>query len=781
MGWYFGHMEPLRCKILIGYLILVAVVGGITAILLYEQSRIKEIAANSVEINDIRRNVTAAHREITELATLGESVIGWDEEDFRAYRTQRLRLDSLLLTLRRECVRFVRPEQVDTLRMLLAAKETHLLRIMQSVRQREEMDSLIAHRLPTVVKSANTPRIEVRRKKGIAGFFGKKDTIRVFPPSQNLRTLNSQINTLRDTPTFDFNNPVDSLRRQNRQLNRELSVLISLLDGQVQQSFDFREKRISDMRQTSFRILSCVLGVAILLLALSYIIIQRDLRRREAGERKLKEIIGQNRDLLDMRKKIILTISHDIRAPLSIINGSAELAMETRDRKRRNSHLTNIGELCKHILHLLNNLLDVYRLNEAKETRNDTPFRLSDLLERIAAGFTRAANDKGLLFHCDFEGTDVTVCGDSDRIEQIADNLLSNAVKFTGAGSVGFTARYGGGTLLLTVEDTGIGMSGETTARIFDPFERSAPDTNAEGFGLGLSITKGLVGLLDGEITVASEVGKGSTFRVSLPLPLSDETVESEAQTHNTSLRLPQRVIAIDDDPLQLEIVKEMLERNGVSCTTCGNIRALVGEMRKADYDLLLSDIQMAGTNGFELLELLRNSNIGNSRTIPVVAMTARGDKEREAFASAGFAACIYKPFSMHELLDLIASVVSGTEQEEVSADFASLTADVRDKRKLLRTFIEASRKDIAQLREAGNDRERLREIIHRMLPMWELLQTDDLLHAYRDVLHDDKTDDGAVGEYTRRVIDRTALLIAEAENEIERLTNETEDTDRGR
>lgn len=765
-------------KILFGYIILLAVIGSMAAILLHERTRIREIAAESDELRTVGQSITTAHRYITELATQGEGVLGWDDEDSRAYRSKRLDTDSLLQALRQECVRFVRPEQVDTLRMLLAAKETHLLRIMQSVRQREEMDSLIAHRLPTAVASAAKPRLEVRRKKGIAGFFGKKDTIRVFPPSNNLHALNSQIATLKDTPEFDFDAPVDSLRRQNKQLNHELSALISLLDGQAQMAFDFRDKRIADMRQTSFRILSCVLGVAILLLVLSYIIIQRDLRRREAGERRLKEIIGQNRGLLDMRKKIILTISHDIRAPLSIINGSAELAMDTRDRKRRNSHLANIGILCKHILHLLNNLLDVYRLNEAKETRNDTPFRLSDLLERIAAGFTRAANDKGLLFQCDFEGTDVTVCGDSDRIEQIADNLLSNAVKFTGAGSVGFTARYENGTLLLTVEDTGIGMSEETAARIFDPFERSAPDTNAEGFGLGLSITKGLVGLLDGEITVASEVGRGSTFRVSLPLPLSDETVESEAQTHNTSLRLPQRVLAIDDDPLQLEIVREMLERNGVSCTTCGNTRALVGEMRKADYDLLLSDIQMAGTNGFELLELLRNSNIGNSRTIPVVAMTARGDKEREAFASAGFAACIYKPFSMHELLDLIASVTDSTKSEEVSADFAALTADVRDKKKLLRTFIEQSNKDIEQLRKAGNDRERLREIIHRMLPMWELLQTDDLLHSYRKVLHDDKADDGAVGEYTQRVIEHTALLIAGAENEIKRLTNETEDID---
>ncbi|MFS2871675.1 ATP-binding protein [Phocaeicola dorei] len=757
----------LQYKIFGGYLVLVAIIGFMVAILLYEQCRIKEIAASSVETSNIRLNVTAVHREVTELVTLGESVLGWDDEDCRAYRAKRICIDSLLLTLRQECARFVCTEQVDTLRMLLAAKETHLLRIMQNFRQREAMDSLIVHQLPTVITSAIKPRIEVRRKKGIAGFFGKKDTIQVYPPSKSLQTLNSQITTLKDTPDFDFNDSVDSLRQQNKQLNRKLSALISLLDGQAQQSFDFREKRLADMRQSSYRMLAYVLGVAILLLVLSYIIIQRDIQQQETGRRKLEEIIGQNRDLLDMRKKIILTISHDIRAPLSIINGSAELAMDTRDRKKRNSHLANISVVCKHILHLLNNLLDIYRLNEAKETRNNIPFRLSDLLERITTGFTHAANDKGLLFQCNFEDTDVTVCGDSDRIEQIADNLLSNAIKFTEAGSVSFIACHKDGTLLLTVKDTGIGMSEETVARIFDPFERSAPDTNAEGFGLGLSITKGLVGLLDGEITVASEVGKGSTFRVSLPLPLTDETVENEEQVSNPSARLPQRVLAIDDDPLQLEIVKEMLERNGVSCTTCVNTRTLVGEMRKADYDLLLSDIQMDGTNGFDLLELLRNSNIGNSRTIPVVAMTARGDKEKEAFASAGFTACIHKPFSMHELLDLIASVVSDTKSEVVSADFDTFTAEVRDKKRLLRTFIEQSNKDIEQLSKAGNDRERLREIVHRMLPMWELLQTDEPLLSYRNVLHDDKADDNMVGEYTQQIIDYAALLIAEAENKL--------------
>ena len=754
---------------------LMAVIGSMAAILFHERARLRELEAGIVEIRQVRCELSEIHRNITVLASLGESVIAWEVEDYRSYRTRRLKVDSLLQALQSGNSYMVDYPQIDTLRGLLSSKEEHLHRIMLLFHRQDEADSLLVNHLPEAAREATQTRTVVQKKTGIARLFGGKKTVELPPSPEKLHALNQRLLALQMERIGNMDNYTDSLRTRNRELNRKLFALLGSINDHMQAAFQYREQNIAQSHRRSTRIITGLIFSAIILLVISFMIIQRHLRRDTKLRQQMEEIINKNRDLLDMRKKIILTISHDIRAPLSIINGSAELAMDMRDRKKRNGHLANIGVLCKHILHLLNNLLDVYRLNEAKETRHDIPFRLSGLLERIAAGFTHTANDKGLLFHCDFEGTDVTVCGDSDRIEQIAENLLSNAIKFTETGSVRFIVRYKDGALLLTVEDTGIGMNEETAARMFDPFERSVSDANADGFGLGLSITKGLVGLLNGKISVSSEVGKGSTFRVSLPLPLTDEAVEGELQPQNISSHLPQRVIAIDDDPLQLEIVKEMLERNGVSCTTCGNARALVGEMRKADYDLLLSDIQMAGTNGFDLLALLRNSNIGNSRRIPVVAMTARGDKEREAFISAGFAACIYKPFSMHELLDLISSVVSDTKPKPVYADFASLTADVRDKKQLLRTFIEQSRKDIAQLREAGNDRERLREIVHRMLPMWELLQTDELLHSYRNVLHDGKADDGTVGEYTQRVIDHTALLIAEAENEMQ---HETEDID---
>lgn len=478
-----------------------------------------------------------------------------------------------------------------------------------------------------------------------------------------------------------------------------------------------------------------------------------------------------------MRKKIIITLSHDIRGPLNAISGSAELAMDTKDRRRRNTYIENILDASRHILRLANSLLDLSRLDEAKEILNPVPFRLIPFLEGIADEYTWPANDKGLLFSKSINVPNITVFGDADRIEQIMDNLLSNAIKFTKSGSVTLSAMYEKEMLTVRIQDTGIGMDSATVERLFRPFERGAPEVDAEGFGLGLAITRGLIGLLNGEIFVSSCPGEGSSFKIQLPLPKTDKSIKGNDVSIEDKLVLPNTVMVVDDDPIQLRIVGEMLERNGVSCCKCQNAQAVVNELRRTRYDIILTDIQMRGTGGFDLLYLLRHSNIGDSKTVPIAAMTARNDGNDSRYWEAGFSGCIRKPFSMNELLAFLSSI---TEKKKavppISADFSALAADIEDRKWILETFIRESLKNKAELQESLSDMEmdfgRLRETLHRMYPVWEQLGITHELEEYSEILHDDGSDGDTVQRHTEEIISRICGLIAEAESLLSEMDN---------
>ncbi len=760
--------KSLYIKILSGYLIVLAVIGSIILILLHEREHLHEIEAGVAVNRDIRRDINTAHRNITELATLGEFVICWEDTDYQTYQAKRLNIDTLLQRLQQRCAEFIRPEKIDTLRALLAGKEQHLLHIMQTFHKQEVADSLLINRLPVVAKQATYPSEITRKKKGLAGLFGKKETVQISSPAKPLYKLNERLIEMQQERRHNLENYTDMLRKKNTELNSELMSLILQLDNLTQTVFKQKEERLEDMRQKSFKLMGYVLGAAITLLLIFYLIIQRDLRQKEKSHRILEECIGQNKALLEMRKKIILTISHDIRGPLGSINGCAELAIDTREKKKRNTYLKNICTSCRHILLLVNNLLDVYRMNESKESRNNVPFSIDKFIERVNAGYSRAINDKGLLFTTELSGIKTTVHGDVDRIEQILDNLLTNAIKFTKAGEIRLMVAYENGRLTMEVRDTGIGMSEENLSRIFAPFERAAQEVNSQGFGLGLSITKGLVNLMDGEITVESSVGKGSIFRVTLPLAETQEREKEENRMIPANIRLPRQVLVVDDDSVQLEVIREMLERNGVSCKTCGNAKEVVQALRKQNFDLILTDVQMPGMDGFNLLKLLRNSNIGNSRTVPVMVMTARGDNDMCGFAEAGFLDCIHKPFSTQELLVFISSGVAGQEMNESNSDgFKALTSKMSDKHKILELFVDESERNITELQAAAEkaNRKQLCETVHRMFPVWELLKADTILQKYRQTLYDEHIGIEKVREETEKIIVCTRELIMKANN----------------
>lgn len=780
----------MQRKIIAGYLILLAVIGSMIAILLHERKKMHDIADGTAEIREIRNEVNAIRRHIVGIALLGESAIGWDSEDFSAYRNRRLHIDSLLERMKDNGLDLVSHEQIDTLRRLLEEKESRLYHLTTVFQEQRTSDSLLYNRLPEVINKSTRTRTVTRRKNGIAGFFGKKETVQVPASTTELRQLNRQLMTMQEEHDRHIGLYVDSLRLQNLKLNKRLNSFITALDEQVQAAFQNRETRIAEAKALSFKLFAATIIVAIVLLIISHLVIQRDIRCKEHDRSRLVDALKQNRELSEMRKRIIVTLSHDIRGPLNAICGSAELAIDTRERKRRNTYLDNIIKSSRHITRLANSLLDLSRLDEAKESLNRIPFNLKAFVDDINVEYTCAANDKGLVFKTEAEDTDIVVCGDADRIRQVADNLLTNALKFTRNGTVCFRVSYKDGVITMEVEDSGIGMDKETVERIFRPFERAAPDISPEGFGLGLPITKGLLNLLGGSISVSSHVGKGSLFHTEIPLAISNEPVKNSVMPAVKRYSLPKRIILADDDPIQLRIVMEMLERNGVSCRTCVGAKDVAGELRKEPYDLLLTDIQMHGTSGFDLLYLLRHSNIGNSRTIPVAAMTARNDVDESRYTEAGFSGCIRKPFSMNELLAFLSSIMERSgQQQEQKADFNALAADTGDMEWMLNAFIEESLDNRTELKEAlesmKTDTERMKNTLHRMYPTWEQLGVACELETYSRILHDDTSDDLTISTYTEAVIGRIDRLVGDAKNllsEIRRLdlknyTDETQNT----
>jgi len=774
-------MKNSLLPIVIGYILILTLIGAIGYAYYNEEHTLAMMDHENESANGLRSEINWLNTQLTTLSLMGETAVEWTEDEMAGYHRQRMRIDSALCFLKDMYCPNPDQSEMDSLRSLLALKEERLCELADISRRQKALSDEMADRLPVIARQSEREDHRKPRRKGFLGLFGKKEEPSPTATTTMLYRFNHSLVAQRRLQNELLKAHADSLSRHNRLLNARVQELVRHLDGKATEKLQQREEEIAATRKESYRDIGILTTMVLLVLLAALVKIHLDIRRDARNRQRLEESIRQNRSLLEMRKKIILTISHDIRGPLNVISGSTELALGTRDKRKRDGYLNNVRYLCRHVVHLLNNLLDIYRLNEAKETPNNVPFRLDALLDRIATGAEQVINDKGLLFIHDFRNVDVTVCGDGDRISQIADNLLSNAVKFTDSGTIGISAEYDDGTLLMDVSDTGMGMTEETIERIFHPFERAGNVEHLEGFGLGLSITKGLVSLLGGTIDVISEPGNGTVFHVAVPLPPAEASLvpESPAAEPDGELRLPVNVLAVDDDPLQCGIVREMLERNSVSCTVCTTASAIVRAMREKDYDMLLSDINMPGTNGFALLELLRRSNIGNSRTIPVIAMTARDDDDSWSLLDHGFSGCIFKPFSTQELLERI-SAVHSRHRSAPEVDLSVLTAQVGDKAGILRTFADSTMSDIQALETAveKNDRRAIGDIIHRIRPVWTMLRLDAELQPLRAAVKDRRTPAEDIRAMSGRVTTVMEMLVRNVNEEMEVLRHEEQDTD---
>lgn len=767
----------LQHKIFIGYFLLMVIIGSMVAIVLHERNRVQKIEDESIAIFQTQHDIYTAHRYVTALATYGESVLVWDNEDTLAYRKRRVQTDSMLQALRVQCEEFILPTQIDSLRTLLAAKEAHLFQIMEASRKQRQTDSLLFNQKPTVTTHTTTKTV-TRKKKGIAGFFGGKETVQL-PVTTRQTSLDKKLISQINRQQRDIEAYTDSLRLCNKELNRKLRMMITNLDEQTWLAFRNKEARLKASYERSTVIITGLIIFSIVLLVVFYLIIQRDIKKkvqaRKERERLINELnlsVEQNNALIASRKKAVHTITHELRTPLTAITGYAGLMQKEHNEGKTGQYIHNIQQSSNRMRDMLNTLLDFFRLDNGKEQPKLLPCRISTIVHTLETEFMPVAMNKGLSLTVN-NVSDTVVLTDKERIIQIGNNLLSNAIKFTEKGGVSLIVDYINGVLTITVEDTGSGMTEEEQQQIFGAFERLSNAAVKDGFGLGLAIVKNIVTMLSGKIHLESEKGKGSRFTVEIPMQKAEEVPEKEIQAYIHRPNRNLNVVAIDNDEVLLLMMKEMYAQEGIHCDTCTDAAELMEMIRRKTYNLLLTDLNMPGINGFELLELLRSSNVGNSQTIPVVVATASGSCDAEELLEQDFAGCLFKPFSISELMEVSDKCAIKATQDG-KPDFSALLS-YGNEAVMLDKLITETEKEMQAVRDAAtrNDLQELDALTHHLRSSWEILRADQPLRELYGLLHGkDKSDNEALSNAVTTVLDKGVEIIHLAKEERRKYEN---------
>ena len=572
----------------------------------------------------------------------------------------------------------------------------------------------------------------------------------------------------------------DSLAARNAELNRQLQELICQIEEKVQTELQSRENEIVAMREKSFMQVGGLMGFVLLLLLISYIIIHRDAKSIKQYKHKTTDLIRQleqsvqrNEALITSRKKAVHTITHELRTPLTAITGYAGLIRKEQCEDKSGQYIQNILQSSDRMRDMLNTLLDFFRLDNGKEQPRLSPCRISAITHTLETEFMPVAVNKGLSLSVK-TGHDAIVLTDKERIIQIGNNLLSNAVKFTEEGGVSLITEYDNGVLTLVVEDTGTGMTEEEQKQAFGAFERLSNAVTKDGFGLGLSIVQRIVAMLGGTIQLESEKGRGSRFIVNIPAQQATEQLEERtSQIQNHRNHTFYNVVAIDNDEVLLQMLKEMYNREGIHCDTCTDVAKLMELIRKKEYSLLLTDLNMPEINGFELLELLRTSNVGNSKTIPIVVTTASGSCSKEELIGRGFTGCLFKPFSISELVEITDNCAAkGTQSEK--PDFSTLLS-YGNEAVMLEKLIDETEKGMQAVREAeqNKDFQKLDALIHHLRSSWQILHADQALRELYMLLHAGSTPDWeAIHHAVEGVLNTGIAIIQRAKEERRKYEN---------
>ena len=481
--------------------------------------------------------------------------------------------------------------------------------------------------------------------------------------------------------------------------------------------------------------------------------IWRDARKERIYRENLEAANEEIQRIMNQRERLLLTITHDIKAPAASISGFIDLMKEYVTEAQGMECLQNIKNSAAHLSRLVASLLDYHQLENGLMKVQPVSFSPAQLVKESVEGMRLRAKEKGLSISYEMtmgmkkeanqenETDKELFLADAFRIRQILDNLVSNAIKYTDPGGVNIKARVskimGKLTLTLSVQDTGKGMTDEEKQKVFQAFTRLKSAQGIEGTGLGLSITQELVSLLGGEIQLHSTLGKGSSFIVTLPIEPApkDDSMESREQTSDyqkeensaNQKKVPQefvnhKVLILDDDKLQLQLLQEMLRRiagDSWQVFACNHVIDALTILHNEQPALMLMDIEMPEMNGTEMITHINHTNM------TVIAMTAHDTSIREQLIKAGFDDCLFKPFSMEKLSAILG--IDSEPQSHFDALLAFAEGDEEAAKEILNTVKQELAEHLKNLKEAMEEDslsiDKIGKAAHKLLPIASMMQ----------------------------------------------------------
>ena len=593
--------------------------------------------------------------------------------------------------------------------------------------------------------------------------------------AENVANILEQIDKKEKVATQDHKQSINKEMEELKMVSAKLALRSAkhLSDVHQREKDNMQEaiKKAMEARKHLLWQMELLAIVAFFAIVIMIWFIWRDARKERIYRENLEAANEEIQRIMNQRERLLLTITHDIKAPAASISGFIDLMKDYVSNPQGLECLQNIKNSTAHLSHLVASLLDYHQLENGLMKVQPTSFSPAQLVAESVEGMKLRAEEKGLeiSFDCKMKGmgtSDSSETSDSPmkkkffradafRIRQILDNLVSNAIKYTDRGSVTIQAQVseilGKPTLTLSVKDTGKGMTSEEKQKVFHAFTRLKSAQGIEGTGLGLSITQELVSLLGGEIILHSTQGKGSTFIVTIPVePVPKEETQNKNQTgvgddkaldsnpeekENDSAspqvsvekkKKPEfanhKILILDDDKLQLQLLQEMLRRivgDTWQVFACNHVMDALTTLHNEQPALMLMDIEMPEMNGMDMIAHINHTNM------MVVAMTAHDTSILEQLQKAGFDDCLFKPFSMEKLSDILG--IDSQPQPQLDALLAFAGGDEEAAKEILDTVKQELAAHLTNLKEAVEEEslstDHIGKAAHKLLPIATMMQ----------------------------------------------------------